>query len=226
MPAVLLWVLMNELETTRANELLWAYRASYSDRAFCWGGHSRDRESVRGMMLVCLCWMEWKEEAINWNVFSGNKTFYKDMAAKRCILAALGHFTRFVGLYLRGYIYGINKPSICFFYHFVWIVLISKAIISLHADIYMLNIPAKWTSLPLSLSPSRFCLLYASPAPRAAWVSVWPPGPWSPGGRPKDGQTRPQGGPLMPAHRRRVLLSIFALRRISVFGRCLSTSRD
>lgn len=150
------------------------------------------------------------------------------MAARRYILAALGHFTRrFVGLYLRGYIYGMNKPSILFcFYRFVWIVLISKAIISLHVDIYMLDVPAKWTSLPLLLSPSRFCLLYASPAPRAAWVSVWPPGPRSPGGRPKDGQTRPQGGPLMPAHRRRVLLSIFALRRISVSGRCLSTSRD
>ena len=65
------------------------------------------------------------------------------------------------------------------------------------------------TSLPLFHPPSRLRLLYAPPAPGATRVSVRPPGPWSPGGRPQDGQARPQGGPLMPAHRRGMLLSNF-----------------
>lgn len=36
---------------------------------------------------------------------------------------------------------------------------------------------------------------------------VRPPGPRPPGGHPEDGQAGPQGGPLLPAHRGRVLLS-------------------
>lgn len=52
-PAVLLWVLMNEWEAMRANELLRAYRASNSGRVFCWGSCcSRQRASER--LAACL----------------------------------------------------------------------------------------------------------------------------------------------------------------------------
>lgn len=61
------------------------------------------------------------------------------------------------------------------------------------------------------LLPSRVCLLLHSPASRTTWLPVWPPGPRPPGSRPEGGEAQTQGGPILPAHRRRVLLSIFAL---------------
>ena len=82
MPAVLLCVLMKELKTMRANELLRAYRASYSGRAFCGERYSRGRESMREMRVVCLCSMDSEKEAINRNVFFGSQTFHNDAAAE------------------------------------------------------------------------------------------------------------------------------------------------
>lgn len=67
--------------------------------------------------------------------------------------------------------------------------------------------------LSLSLhEPSRFRLLLTSPAPRTTRLPVWPPGPRPPGSCPKSGEAQTQGGPILPAHRRRVLLSICTLQ--------------
>lgn len=67
--------------------------------------------------------------------------------------------------------------------------------------------------LSLSLhEPSRFLLLLTSPAPRTTRLPVWPPGPRPPGSCPKSGEAQTQGGPILPAHRRRVLLSICTLQ--------------
>lgn len=68
------------------------------------------------------------------------------------------------------------------------------------------------------LLPSRVCLLLYSPASRTTWLPVWPPGPQPPGSRPEGGEAQTQGGPILPAHRRRVLLSIFALFACSLTG--------
>lgn len=62
---------------------------------------------------------------------------------------------------------------------------------------------------PLLLS--RVCLLLSSPASRTTWVPLWSPGLRPPGNRPEGVEAQTQGGPVLPAHRRRVLLSIFAL---------------
>lgn len=61
------------------------------------------------------------------------------------------------------------------------------------------------------LLPSRVCLLLSSPASRTTWLPVWPPGPRPSGSLPEGGEAQTQGGPILPAHWRRVLLSIFAL---------------
>lgn len=77
------------------------------------------------------------------------------------------------------------------------------------------------------LYPPRLCLLYAPPASGATRVSVRPPGPRAPGGRPEDGQAGPQAGPLVPAHRGGVLLSAGpSPESFSVQTRRLSTDRD
>ncbi len=61
-------------------------------------------------------------------------------------------------------------------------------------------------ALPLSLV-LRLCVLHVAPVAGATWLYVWPSGPRPRGSRAEDGETGPQGGPNLPAHRRGVLLN-------------------
>ena len=58
---------------------------------------------------------------------------------------------------------------------------------------------------PICARRSR--VLHAAPAPRTAPLPLRPSGPRPAGRRPQDGQAGPQGGPLLPAHRRGVFVS-------------------
>lgn len=58
----------------------------------------------------------------------------------------------------------------------------------------------------MSSSSSRLRLLHEAPPPRAAQLPVRPPGPRPSGRHPEDGEAGAEGGPLLPADRRGVLL--------------------